>query len=424
MIRPREKTDVLTRFLKYVKFDTQSQENAPTVPSTEKQKVLARELVKELKAIGLKDAAMDGHGYVTATLEANAKRKIPVIGLIAHMDTSPDVSGKNVKPQVHRNYQGGDIVLPGDEKQVIRPAENPELKKKIGHDIITSDGTTLLGADDKAGIAEIFTALEILMSQPEIEHGKIRVAVTPDEEVGEGTKFFDVKKFGARYAYTVDGETVGEIENETFSADSAILHIYGRNVHPGYAKGKMVNAVKIAAEFIGKLPKTRLSPETTEKRQGYVHPDHIAGGVEEATVKFLIRDFETSGLKEKEAFLEKLALSVVKKYPKARFHFEVKESYRNMRLKLEKTPEVVERAMEAARRAGLRPKMNLIRGGTDGSKLCYQGLPTPNLFTGGHNFHSRLEWISRQDMEKAVETIVHLVRVWADQPGAKGRKHG
>ena len=405
---------VLDRFFKYVPYDTQSAEDAETYPSTEKQKILAKVLVEDLKEIGLSDAGMDEHGYVTATLEANTKKKIPTLGLIAHMDTSPDVSGKDVKPHIHKNYQGGDIVLPGDTSQVILESDNPNLREQIGNDVITSDGTTLLGADNKAGIAEIFDALHYIVQHPEIEHGRIRVAITPDEEVGNGTKYFDVKAFAADYAYTVDGETAGEIENETFCADSVTIKIHGHNVHPGYAKDKLVNSIKIASEFIEKLPKDGLSPETTEKREGYVHPHHVSGGIETTTIKFLIRDFEEDGLKEKEAMLKELAESVVKKHPKAKLDFEVEESYRNMRFKLDEDPKVVEHAMEAVRRAGVEPKLNLIRGGTDGARLCYEGLLTPNIFTGGHNFHSKLEWISIQDMERAVETIVHLIQVWTE----------
>jgi len=406
---------VVDLFLKYVNYDTQSSEESQTYPSTDKQKILGAVLVEDLKQIGLPDAAMDTYGYVTATLQANCNRKTPVIGLIAHMDTSPEVSGTDVKPQIHSNYRGGDITLSGDASQIIREADNPGLKDQSGHDIITSDGTTLLGADNKAGIAEIFDALRYLIKHPEIEHGTIRVAVTPDEEIGAGTKYFDVQAFGADYAYTVDGETAGEIENETFCADAVTMKISGVNVHPGYAKGKLVNAIKIASEMIASLPKDRLSPETTEKREGYVHPHHISGGVELTTVKFLIRDFEEQGLKDKEAMLKERIDTVIKGYPGARVDFQVEESYRNMRFQLDQEPRVVEHALEAVRRAGMEPKLNLIRGGTDGAKLCYKGLLAPNIFTGGHNFHSKLEWVSVQDMKKAVEVIVHLVQVWAGQ---------
>ncbi len=406
---------VVDRFLKYITFDTQSVEGSTTYPSTEKQKILGELLARELRVIGLKDAAMDAHGYVTATLVSNSDVPLPVIGLIAHMDTSPDVSGENVKAVIHANYQGADIVLPGDPTQVIRFSDNPALASQIGNDIITSDGTTLLGADNKAGIAEIFDAVNHLVKHPEIKHGTIRIAITPDEEVGDGTKHFNVETFAADYAYTIDGETLGEVENETFSADSVTVKIHGANVHPGYAKGKMVNAIKIAAELIDALPKDRLSPETTEKREGYVHPNSLSGGVEMVTIKFLIRDFTVEGLQEHEQFLKALCEKIVAKYPKAKVEFEVQESYRNMKYKLDEVPEVTDHALEAVRRSGIQPKLNLIRGGTDGSKLSFMGLPTPNIFTGGHNFHSKLEWISVHDMKKAVEVIIHLVMIWAEK---------
>ncbi|MDZ7337227.1 MAG: peptidase T [candidate division KSB1 bacterium] len=405
---------VVERFLRYVAIDTQSAEDAATFPSTEKQKVLGKMLVEEFQAMGLK-ARMDEHGYVYAELPANGPDTIPTIGFIAHLDTSPDVSGEGVRPIIHRNYQGGDIVLPGDPGVVIRAAENPALANQIGNDIITADGTTLLGADDKAGIAEILTAVEHLLAHPEIPRGPIKIAITPDEEVGQGTKFFDVEAFGADYAYTVDGETVGEIENETFCADTVVLTVHGVNVHPGYAKGKMVNAIKIAAEIIDQLPKNSLSPETTEGREGYLHPNSITGGVEQTTIKFLVRDFTVEGLKRHEELLRVLADKVMARHPRARLEFEVQESYRNMKYKLDEDPKVVEYALEAVRRVGLQPKLSLIRGGTDGARLCYQGLLTPNIFTGGHNFHSRQEWISVQDMEKAVAVLVELVRVWAEK---------
>ncbi|MBC7188318.1 MAG: peptidase T [Calditrichaeota bacterium] len=408
---------VLERFLRYVAYDTQSAEEATTFPSTAKQKELGKVLVEELQAMGLA-ARMDEHGYVFGELPATSTHRIPTIGFIAHLDTSPDVSGADVKPIIHRNYQGDDITLPGEPPVVIRATENPALAHQIGNDIVTSDGTTLLGADDKAGIAEIFTALEYLVSHPEIEHGPIKVAITPDEEVGQGTKFFDVKAFGADYAYTVDGETLGEIENETFCADTVVMTVHGVNVHPGYAKGKLVNAVKIAAEIIEKLPKDRLSPETTEGREGYVHPNSISGGVEQTTIKFLIRDFTVEGLKAHEEMLRALAEEVMARHPRARLDFTVEESYRNMKYKIDEDPKVVDYALEAVRRVGLEPKLSLIRGGTDGARLCYQGLLTPNIFTGGHNFHSRQEWISVQDMEKAVAVLVELVRVWAEKEAA------
>jgi len=401
------------RFLRYITFDTQSSEESTAFPSTEKQKLLAEELVRELLAMGLNDAAMDEWGYVTATLPANVSQPTPIIGLIAHLDTSPDVSGKDVKAIRHQNYRGGDIHLPAGV--VIRADENPALAGQIGNDIITSSGDTLLGADNKAGIAEIFDALHHLSTHPGIKHGTIRVAITPDEEVGRGTEHFDVAKFGAHYAYTIDGESLGEVEDETFCADSVTIHIQGVNVHPGYAKNKIANAVKIAAEMIERLPKDRLSPETTEKREGYVHPHGLNATVEEATVKFLIRDFTVEGLKEKETFLQNMAEEVIQRHPRAKMTFKVDESYRNMKYKLDEKPEVIEHAVEAVQRAGIQPIRSIIRGGTDGSRLSYQGLLTPNIFTGGHNFHSRQEWISVQDMQKAVEVIVQLVQIWEEK---------
>lgn len=401
------------RFLRYVAFDTQSSEESTSFPSTEKQKMLGEELVNELRQIGLSDAAMDQWGYVIATLPATVNYPVPVIGLLAHMDTSPDVSGANVKPIIHKKYSGVDITLPTGV--IIKTAENPALTQQIGHDIITSDGSTLLGADNKAGIAEIFDALQHLVKHTDIPHGTIHVAITPDEEVGRGTEHFDVKKFSTDFAYTIDGESLGEIEDETFCADTAVMKIIGVNVHPGYAKGKLVNAVKIAAEIIERLPKNALSPETTEQREGYVHPHAMNGNVESATIKLLVRDFTVDGLKEKEAFLEDLGKTVIKNYPKAQFIFSVEESYRNMKYELDKDSRVVMNALEAVRRTGITPKKNLIRGGTDGAKLSYQGLLTPNIFTGGHNFHSRQEWIAIQDMYKAVEVIINLVQIWAEK---------
>ncbi len=409
------KTDqtCVDRFLRYVTFDTQSSEESTTYPSTEKQKILGRQLVQELLEMGLKDAAMDEWGYVTATLSANVAHSVPVIGLIAHMDTSPDVSGANVQTIIHKNYQGGDLVLPSGV--TIRAEETPALTSQMGHDLITSDGNTLLGADNKAGIAEIFSALDHLIAHPEIPHGTLRIAITPDEEVGRGTEHFNVAKFGADFAYTIDGETLGEVEDETFCADSVTIKISGVNLHPGYAKGKLVNAIKIAAQLIERLPKDSLSPETTAKREGYVHPHYISGSIEEATIKFLIRDFTLEGLQTYEGALKKWADEVLADFPKARLDFRVDESYRNMKYEIDKSPHVVEHALEAVRRAKVAPIKGLIRGGTDGAKLSYKGLPTPNIFTGGHNFHSRQEWISIQDMKKAVEVIVHLVQIWAEK---------
>jgi len=410
---------MLERFFRYVKIDTQSQEgDTERYPSTEKQKDLARLLVSELKELGLSDAGMDDYGIVMATLPSNLPpdqaQRIPVIGLIAHLDTSPEVSGANVKPIWHKSYKGGDIILPGDPAVVVKIAENPALTNHIGNDIITSDGTTLLGADDKAGIAEIMSALDYLVHHPEIRHGKICVGFTPDEEVGAGTLHFDIKKFGADFAYTIDGENPGEVENETFNASAATYIITGINVHPGYAKDKMVNALKIAAEIVNLLDQEP-SPETTEKREGYLHPYVIEGGVEKTTIKILIRDFTETGLQTRAERLEAIRNEIAQKHPRARVDLEIKESYKNMLVKLAEYPQVVEYALEAVRRAGLTPQTHMIRGGTDGAKLCFMGLLTPNIFTGGHNFHSKREWIAVQDIQKAIETIIHLLQIWVEK---------
>ena len=411
--------EILEHFFRYVKIDTQSQEDVTDrYPSTAKQLDLAKILVKELIDLGLKDAAMDEFGIVMATLPSNLApteaARIPVIGLIAHLDTSPEVSGKDVKPIIHQNYRGGDIKLPGDPNVIIRQSENPILAEKIGEDIVTSDGTTLLGADDKAGIAEIMSFLSYLQKHPDIKHGTLRIAFTPDEEVGAGTDHFDVKKFGADFAYTVDGETVGEIEIETFNASAGIFTVHGINVHPGYAKGKMVNAIPIAAEIV-RLIDREPSPATTEKREGYLHPYVIEGGVEKVTLRVLLRDFDADGIRAKTVRLNEIRDQVAAQFPRARVELEVKESYKNMYVKLAENPKVIEYALEATRRAGIQPKTQIIRGGTDGAKLCFMGLPTPNIFTGGHNFHSKQEWISVQDMEKTVATLVNLVQVWVEK---------
>lgn len=411
--------ELLNRFLRYVKIDTQSQEDVDDrYPSTEKQKDLSKLLVDELIQLGLKDADMDEYGCVMATFPSNLSEnddsKVPTIGFLGHVDTSPDVSGKEVKPVVNINYQGGDIVLPGDKAQAIKVEENPELEKYIGEDIITSDGTTLLGADDKAGIAEIMTMLEYLNEHPEIKHGTLRIGFTPDEEVGSGTQYFDVKKFGADFAYTVDGEKVGEVENESFNAVVAFYTVKGINVHPGYAKGKMVNSIRVTADIVKELEEDP-SPESTEKREGYLHPYVLEGSVESTTLKVLLRDFEMEGIDEKTERLQEIRKKIQEKYPKARIDLEFKHQYKNMRFKLEEDARIVEYALEAVRRAGLKPHLQIIRGGTDGSKFCDQGLLTPNIFTGGMNFHSKLEWIPVQAMEKAVETLVNLVQIWTEK---------
>jgi tripeptide aminopeptidase len=403
----------ISRFLHYVTFDTQSDENSETYPSTPKQLDLLKALLKELQAIGLKDAAMDEHGYVFATIPATSKKSgVPVVGFIAHVDTSPEMPGVGVKPIVHKNYQGQDLVLPDEPTAVLKFKDNPALAEQIGCDIVTASGTTLLGADNKAGVAEIVAAAEYLIKHPEIPHGPVRVGFTPDEEVGNGTKFFDVKKFGAVAAYTMDGETRGEIEMETFSADAMTVTFQGVNTHPGYAKGKMINAIKVAADFIDRLPKDRLAPETTTGYEGYVHPYVVNASVDKTSVKLLLRDFKTPGLREQEAYVTKLAKETAADWPGVAVEFKVEESYRNMKEILDDHPQVVENAREAIRRAGLTLREHPIRGGTDGSRLCFMGLPTPNIFAGEHNFHSRLEWVSAQDMELAAKVIVELVQVW------------
>lgn len=408
---------VLERFLRYVVIDTQSDPASSAQPSTEKQKDLGRLLVDELLAIGLSDAHLDEHGNVYATIPANVEKPVPVICFCSHMDTAPDFTGTNVRPQIVRNYQGGDIRLTGDTSRVIRVADNPELNAQIGHDIVTTDGTTLLGADDKAGVAEIMTAAQYLMDHPEIRRGKIRILFTTDEEIGRGADKVDLQKLGASFGYTLDGSTVGEIENETFSADGVDIAINGVAIHPGTAKGKMENAIKIASEIVARLPKD-IAPETTEGKQGFIHPVDISGSMEKAHISLIIRDFVEEGLKTKETLLEELTKEVMKAYPGSTFTFTIKEQYRNMKVVLDRHPMVVDNLVEAVRRIGLTPELHSIRGGTDGSRLSFMGLPCPNIFTGGHAYHSPLEWVSRQDMEKSVETIVELVKVWEERtPG-------
>jgi tripeptide aminopeptidase len=413
---PHLSSDVLERFLRYVRYDTQSREDVTTYPSTPGQLVLLRDLVTELQGMGVADAAMDANGYVMATIPATtAKADVPVIGVIAHVDTSPEMSGAGVTPIVHRGYDGRDLVLPDDPEAVLRVADSPYLGECIGHDIVTASGTTLLGADNKSGVAAIMTAAAYLMAHPEIAHGTIRIGFTPDEEVGHGTTHFDVARFGARYAYTIDGGPRGELEFESFSADAITLTFRGFNTHPGYAKGRMVNAIKLAARFIDRLPADRLSPETTSGREGFVHPYVVQAAVDRTTVKLLVRDFDTAGLQMKAAWLRGLAEEVVAGVPGAAVDVRVEEQYRNMREAIDGHPVVVERARQAITRAGLAVRERAIRGGTDGSRLSFMGLPTPNLFAGEQNFHSRLEWVSVQDMAKAVEVIVELAKVWEEQ---------
>jgi len=402
------------RFLEYVKYDTQSDENSKSFPSTEKQKILSADLVKELKEIGLKDAHLDEWGYVIASLPSNIKKDVPAIAFIAHVDTSPAVTGKDVKAVINKNYQGGDIKLKNGG-WVIKESENPDLKNMKGFDIITTDGTTLLGADNKAGVAEIMDAANYLITHPEVKHGTIKICFTPDEEVGRGTEKIDLKKLGAKYAYTVDGSSRGEIESETFSADAVVIKFFGKNIHPGYAKGQMINSIKIASAFVDSLPKDKLSPETTEGREGYVHCNAFNGNEELTTLKFIIRDFETPKLKEYENFLKELAEKTVAKYPGAKLEFEVIEQYRNMKEVLVNHPKITEYAVEAMNRLGIKPIMHPIRGGTDGSRLSFMGLPTPNIFAGEHSFHSQLEWVAKQDMEMAVKAIVEISKVWEER---------
>ncbi|MDI4234443.1 peptidase T [Bradyrhizobium sp. Arg237L] len=409
------KHTVTERFLRYVVIDTQSDPESPTCPSTEKQKDLGRLLVSELQAMGLGDAHLDQHGYVYATIPATSDKKVPVICFCSHMDTSPDCTGRNVRPQIVKNYRGGDIVLPADRAQVIRAAEHPALSDQIGNDIITTDGTTLLGADNKAGVAEIMDAAHFLVNNPQVKHGTIKILFTPDEEIGRGVDKVDLKKLGADFAYTIDGETAGHIEDETFSADGASITIEGVSTHPGFAKGKMEHAIKIAAGIVERLPKTTCSPETTEGKEGFLHPIAISGALEQARLDFIVRDFTEAGLKEKEALLEAIVKDVMKAYPRSTYRMEVKQQYRNMKQVIDRHPEIVDYAGEAIRRAGLTPVKTSIRGGTDGSRLSFMGLPCPNIFAGEHAFHSRLEWVSRQDMEKAVQTIVHLAMIWEER---------
>jgi len=409
-------TSVLDRFLRYVQYDTQSDERSKSFPSTSTQLVLLRDLASELREMGLADAAVDDYGYVMATIPATTRKTgVPAIGFIAHVDTSPEMPGAGVKPIVHRAYDGRDLVLPDDPSAVLRVSEIPALADQIGRDIVTASGTTLLGADDKAGVAEIMTAAAALVARPEIAHGAIRIAFTPDEEVGRGTDHFDVERFGASCAYTLDGGARGEIETESFSADAITVTFHGFNTHPGYAKGRMVNAIKVAAAFVDRLPADALSPETTDGHDGFVHPYVVQAGVERTSVRLLVRDFVTAALKEKEALVERLAREAAARYPGARVDVAVEESYRNMKEVLDRHPHIADFARDAIRRAGLEPRTHPIRGGTDGSRLSFMGLPTPNLFAGEHNFHSRLEWVSVQDMEKAVEVIVHLARIWEEK---------
>lgn len=401
--------------MRYAQIDTQSDPMSNTFPTTEKQKDLSRLLVKELQEMGITDAELDEHGYVYATIPANTDKKVPVICFCSHVDTSSDSSGTGVKPIVHHQYDGGDIVLPDDETVVISAKEHPYLASKKGDDIITASGTTLLGADDKAGVAEIMDAANFLMTHPEVKHGAIRILFTPDEEVGRGVEKVDMKKLAADFGYTMDGGELGSLEDENFSADGARITVYGISAHPGSAKDKLVSAIKIAGEIVDALPKDSLSPETTDDREGFIHPVRIQGTVEKTEIDFIIRDFETAHLEAHETFLRRIMEKVLAKHHGAKATLKVTEQYRNMKEVLVNHPEVTANAAEAIRRAGVQPVRMSIRGGTDGSRLSFMGLPCPNIFTGEMALHSKHEYVSIQDMQKAVQTIVYLAQVWEEK---------
>lgn len=405
---------VADRFIKYAQVDTEADPTSTTFPSSMKQKDLAKILVDELKAIGVSDAEMDEWGYVYATIPSNSTKNVPTICFCAHMDTAPDCSGKDVKPIVHWKYDGSPITLPDDSSQVITIEKHPYLKEKIGDDIITASGLTLLGADDKAGVACIMDFANFLMNDPGFEHGTIRILFTPDEEVGRGVDHIDMERLNADYGYTLDGGVLGSIEDESFSADSVEITITGIAAHPGYAKNKMINAIKVASAFIDALPKDSWSPETTEQREGFVHPTSFNGAMEKSVVKFIIRDHDTSKLKVYEDRLKQILDDVVSGFKGVTAEFKVTEQYRNMKEVIKEVPFVTDYAIEAMKRVGISPKPVIIRGGTDGSRLSFMGMPCPNLFTGEMGIHSRHEYVSVQDMEKAVKTMVHLTKIWEE----------
>ena len=406
---------VLDRFLRYVQIDTQSDPDSNTFPSTEKQKELSRLLVQELKEMGVADAELDKHGYVYATIPATTDKEVPTLCFCSHVDTAPDCSGKGVKPIVHRKYNGQIMALPYGPEVHIDPAQHPELKEKIGHDIVTASGTTLLGADNKAGVAEIMDAAHYFMAHPEIKHGRIRILFTPDEEIGRGVNRVDMKKLDADFGYTVDGERLGSLEDETFSADAVTIKITGVSIHPGFAKGKLESALKIAADVVAALPKDRLSPETTEGKEGFIHPVSMSGAAEEAEVTFILRDFDDKLLKKHQQTLRGILKQVMANYPNSRAEFQVTEQYRNMKQVLSEYPQVASYAEEGMRRAGVTPDKRSIRGGTDGSRLSFMGLPCPNIFAGEHAFHSKEEWASVQDMKAAVRTIIEIAKLWEEK---------
>ncbi|MBE9602990.1 peptidase T [Pedobacter sp. MC2016-24] len=403
------------RFTKYVQIDTQSDPKSPTVPSTEKQKDLGRVLVEELLAIGITDAHLDEYGYVYATIPSNSDKKVPVICFCSHMDTSPDCSGYQVKPIIHENYQGQDLVLPDDQTIVLKMREHPDLKDQIGNDIITASGTTLLGADNKAGLAEIMEAAAFLVQNPEIKHGTIKILFTPDEEIGRGVDKVNLEKLAADFAYTIDGETLGSIEDETFSADGAVLTINGVSTHPGFAKGKMESAIKILSDVISALPADCLSPESTELKEGFIHPVTISGNVEQAEARFILRAFNDEELKANGELLDATVQNIIEDFPNSTYELKIKAQYRNMKEILDQYPQIIDYGVEAIKRAGITPKQQSIRGGTDGSRLSFMGLPCPNIFAGEHAFHGKQEWASVQDMEKAVETIVNIAVIWEEK---------
>lgn len=412
---PNLKYTATERFLKYVTIDTQSDPNSPTIPSTEKQKNLGKVLVAELLDLGINDAHMDDYGYVYATVPSNVEHDVPVICFCSHMDTSPDCSGTDVKPIIHHNFDGSRIIFPLDDKQVITIAEHPALADQIGNDIITASGDTLLGADNKAGVAEIMDAVYQMVHNPTIKHGTVRILFTPDEEIGRGVDKVDMKKLNATFGYTMDGETVGHVEDENFNAKAAVIKITGVAAHPGFAKGKMENAIKIQQSILQALPIHTLSPETTDGKQPFVHPTSVKGNLEQAELTFILRSFTNEEMERLEDILEAICARINKNFPNSTIQLTITEQYRNMKEILDQHPEVVEYAVEAVKRAGVDPVRTSIRGGTDGSRLSFMGLPCPNIFAGEHAFHSKVEWVSIQDMERAVDTILHLVEIWAEK---------